>query len=139
MPHDWLEDVFGAGGVSHEGMTRTALTQYVQGRWPDASLPSITGTIKAALDAIISANADVDNDQHHSALHFDGENFDGGQYVLAGTPGEDETTSDLDDDKVDLFHVIQDKLKDNDVAGARVALGVSSVHSNDDVCEHWAM
>jgi hypothetical protein len=127
MPHAWLEDIFGAGGISHEGMTRDALTQFIQDSWPENSMPAITATTKKALDAIISANVGVDDDQKHSALHFDGENFIGGQYVLSGTPSTgDATVADLDrKTQVNLFNLVQDKLANDDTLGARAALGVS--------------
>lgn len=127
MPHAWLEDIFGAGGISHEGMTRDALTQFIQDSWPEESTPAITATMKKALEAIISANTGVDDDQKHSALHFDGENFVGGQYVLSGTPSTgDATVADLDPNtQVNLFNLVQDKLAKDDTLGARAALGVS--------------
>jgi len=123
MPQDWREEAFGAGGISHESQTRNAFDALAKEWWKLSSIPN---TMVKARSTIMKANADVDDDQIHSARHFDGENFVGGQYVLTGTPLEGQaSTADMDKQETDLFNLIQFHLDNGFIVDARKALGVS--------------
>jgi hypothetical protein len=80
FPSDFREKSFGAWGVSHEAQTREAYDQLAAKYW-DIHPVTNNNMIKART-AIAEANMAVDDDQTASALHFDGENFDGGQARL---------------------------------------------------------
>lgn len=75
-------------------------------------LVPLTDSMKRARDTIADANAEVDDGQDHSALHFDGENFDGGQKRL----------TQLKDDVVKY-------LKDDNRGAARKSLG-NALHAS---------
>jgi hypothetical protein len=64
------------GGHSHERITTDALealdTEFL-------GVQSPSGSMRAANESIVDGNIHVDDDQTHSALHFDGENFVAGQ------------------------------------------------------------
>lgn len=80
FPSDWREKYFGNGGVSHEAQTRIAYDTLAAKYFPDIS--PITANMIKARTTIAEANMKVDDDQESSALHFDGENFVGGQALL---------------------------------------------------------
>lgn len=67
------------GSNSHHSMTEAAVKQLDNEFFGIAKL---TKTMTKAMDQMIRANAAVDDDQTHSDLHFDGENFTGGQARL---------------------------------------------------------
>jgi hypothetical protein len=67
------------GGYSHESITQHVMTDLA------AEFFKATRSTRSMWDArkeVVEANAAVDDDQEHSALHFDGENFEGGQLRL---------------------------------------------------------
>lgn len=80
FPSDWREAAFGNFGVSHEEQTRRAFDQKAAEYFP--SITHLTTNMIKARTTIAEANMAVDEDQDHSALHFDGENFEGGQTRL---------------------------------------------------------
>lgn len=86
MPWDWNIGVAGMGGVSHYSITRNAFQSRAQSYWPSLTQNGLTASMATARDSIAYANGMVDVDQQHSAKHFDGENFPGGQYVITGYP-----------------------------------------------------
>ncbi|KAA2261578.1 VWA domain-containing protein [Solihabitans fulvus] len=71
-----------------------------------------------AMNQIADANAEVDNDQTHSALHFDGENFAGGQSRVVG-----------------LFANVVADLKGENAAQARTDFG-GALHTIQDFYAH---
>jgi hypothetical protein len=79
MPSDNKEFIFGDGGISHQTQTKNAYDQLVQKYFGDINTST---TMESARKEFADANMAVDDDQDHSALHFDGENFDGGQARL---------------------------------------------------------
>jgi von Willebrand factor A domain-containing protein 7 len=88
FPTDWRENAVGNGGVSHMKQTEVvwksvALTKYFPFLKGDFSL-----AMQAALKTVSDANAAVDDNQHDSELHFDGENFIGGQVRLTNQRGK---------------------------------------------------
>ena len=130
-PWDWPDDPNDAAkGISHETITRTVFNNMVQLYWPNLV---ISRSMIDARDTIITANGDVDQDQYHSARHFDAENFDGGQFVLTGTPGDAADTA--DDDDVNLLHQILWYLDTYSIDDARVALG-KAMHTIQDFYAH---
>lgn len=67
------------GGYSHESITQHVMTELA------AEFFQATRSTRSMWEArkeVVWANAAVDGDQVHSAFHFDGENFDGGQRRL---------------------------------------------------------
>lgn len=62
---------------THESITRSAVATFA-----DIVFDGRSGARKPALGQIAVANAAVDDDQYHSALHFDGEAFPEGQARL---------------------------------------------------------
>jgi hypothetical protein len=78
MPSDNKEFFFGDGGISHQTQTKDAYQQLVLKYFGDIN----STTMESAKKEFADANMAVDDDQDHSALHFDGENFDGGQARL---------------------------------------------------------
>jgi hypothetical protein len=130
MPWDWPDDPDGTEGVSHETITRRAFNNMAELYWPDLV---ISRSMVDARHAIISGNGKVDEDQYHSARHFDAENFDGGQFVLTGTPVDAAETADYGD--VDLLHQIFWYLDTYSINDARVALG-KALHAIQDFYSH---
>ena len=128
--YDWPDDPEGITGVSHATITRRAFNNLAQLYWPHLFL---TRAMIDARDTISLANSAVDDDQYHSARHFDAENFDGGQFVLTGTPADAPNTA--DDADVDLLHQIFWFLDTYSVVDARVALG-KALHSIQDFYSH---
>ncbi|KAH7008873.1 hypothetical protein EDB80DRAFT_777396 [Ilyonectria destructans] len=115
FPQQWKEDFVGHGGVSHIAQTNQAFAELAMQYFP---LVPLTDSMKRARDTIADANAEVDDDQDHSALHFDGENFDGGQKRL----------TQLKDDVVKY-------LKDDNRGAARKSLG-NALHTLQDFYAH---
>ena len=76
-----LRTLGGIQGHSHEAITTDALVA-LDAELFGAAQP--TDSMRAAIDAIVEGNVHVDDDQLHSALHFDGENFFAGQGRLLG-------------------------------------------------------
>ena len=130
LAYDWPDDPDHTGGVSHETITRMAFNNMVETYWPGQK---ITHEIFMARATMITANTRVDDDQFHTARHFDAENFDGGQYVLTGTPvGVSETANPED---VDLLHQILWGLETYSIVDAQVALG-KALHTIQDFYSH---
>lgn len=115
FPTQWMEDWGGKGGVSHVTQTNQAFEQLAAVYFSRAGL---TDAMKRARDDISEANAEVDNDQTSSALHFDGENFEGGQNRL-----------------VNLKIEVVDALKANKPDAARKSLG-GALHTLQDFYAH---
>lgn len=103
------------GSQSHESITRSAVTALDQEFF---SVSSPTRTMKKAMDQIVDANAAVDGDQTHSALHFDGENFAGGQSRV-----------------VDLFNRTIADVRAKNAQAARADLG-GALHTIQDFYAH---
>jgi hypothetical protein len=74
FPKDWRAAAFAPGSQTHESITTDAfigLNGLVQELFPDAL---ITDAVRQAVQEIVDADADVDNDQTPN-LHFDAETF----------------------------------------------------------------
>src|SRR5204862_1245871 len=99
----------------HVQITRDALAA-LDGELFLIQAPSVP--MKAANEAIAAANVRVDDDQLHSALHFDGENFVAGQGRLLG-----------------LKQLVIASLQQDDAQGARQSLG-EALHSIQDFYAH---
>jgi hypothetical protein len=102
-------------GHSHERITTDALealdTEFF-------GVQSPNGSMRAANEAIVDGNIHVDDDQLHSALHFDGENFVSGQARILG-----------------LKEAVIASMQENDAQGARQELG-QALHSVQDFYAH---
>jgi hypothetical protein len=105
----------GLQGHSHEAITTEAL-EALDADFFEAAQP--TDSMRAANDAIVSGNVHVDDDQLHSALHFDGENFFAGQGRL-----------------VAIKTIVVASIQANDVQGARTELG-QALHTLQDFYAH---
>ena len=116
FPTPWKEVVFGAGGVSHMEQTEQAFQSLATQYFP--KIDHLSKSMINARDTISQANADVDKDQDHSALHCDGENFDGAQSRLQS-----------------LHTDVITNLNNNDVDAARKSLG-SALHTVQDFYAH---
>lgn len=81
FPWDYREYLFGNGGVSHETQTRDVYNTLLYRYFPE--IEELSNNMKRARKTWMNANAEVDGDQHTSAKHFDGENFEGAQTLLA--------------------------------------------------------
>jgi hypothetical protein len=68
-----------AGSLTHQDITQRGIEDLDKRYF---AVPKLTASMQQALDQIIEANAKVDNDQHSSAKHFDGENAAGAQLLL---------------------------------------------------------
>ncbi|CDG82999.1 VCBS domain-containing protein [Janthinobacterium agaricidamnosum] len=68
-----------SGSLTHEDITQRAISELDKSYF---SVPKLTNSMQKALDEIIEANAEVDQDQVSSAKHFDGENGAGAQLRL---------------------------------------------------------
>src|SRR4051812_16451700 len=66
----------GLGSNTHQSITEDSVNALDREFF---SVSRLTRTMTRALKDITDANAAVDGDQVHSAFHFDGENFAGGQ------------------------------------------------------------
>jgi hypothetical protein len=116
FPTPFRENLVGRGGVSHETQTEEVFKNLALQYFPflsDLTLPMIN-----ARDTIKQANAGVDKNQHDSALHFDGENFAGGQTRLST-----------------LFTQVVDALVASDADTARMTLG-QALHTIQDFYSH---
>jgi hypothetical protein len=116
FPQQWKEDWVGHGGVSHIAQTNQAFEELAVQYFP--LIKTLTDSMRHARDTIGDANAEVDDDQDHSALHFDGENFDGGQTRLA-----------------QLKNGVVSALKDDNRGAARKSLG-NALHTLQDFYAH---
>lgn len=132
MPWDWNIGVAGMGGVSHQTITRNAFQSRAASYWPSLTQNGITSSMASARDSIAYANGMVDTDQQHSALHFDGENFAGGQFVITGYGTQTDT---LPSNEVNLLSQILYYLKTGDASSARTALG-RACHTIQDFYSH---
>ncbi|MCJ1245895.1 hypothetical protein MMC30_003099 [Trapelia coarctata] len=107
--------------------------------WPMLKTKGLTGSMRRARSSISDANEKVDDDQDHSALHFDGENFEGGQYVLTGDLPSNMTAAfpkaQLGDEAVNLLDKINNHLKAGNASAARTALG-RALHTLQDFYAH---
>ena len=103
-----LRTGFGLEGRSHERITTDAL-EALDAEVFMVSSPS--ASMRAANQAIADGNIHVDDDQLHSALHFDGENFVVGQGRILG-----------------LKEAVIASIQQNDAQGAREELG-QALHS----------
>jgi von Willebrand factor A domain-containing protein 7 len=102
-------------GKTHQAITTEAITELDQEFFGNNRL---TSTMKAAIEKIVSANADVDEDQKTADKHFDGESFPEGQARL-----------------INLRNGIIMSLQKNDGNGARIQLG-SALHTIQDFYSH---
>lgn len=139
MPWDWNIGVAGMGGVSHSAITRNAFQSRASSYWPSLTKNGLTSSMTTARDSIAYANGMVDTDQQHSALHFDGENFAGGQYVITGYPWwsswQPLGANTLPSNEVNLLSQILSYLNSGDVTNARTALG-RACHTIQDFYSH---
>jgi hypothetical protein len=110
-----LRTLGGIQGHSHEAITTDALVA-LDAELFGAAQP--TDSMRAAIDAIVDGNVHVDDDQLHSALHFDGENFVAGQGRLLG-----------------IKEIVIASIQQNDTQGARNELG-QALHSIQDFYAH---
>jgi len=110
-----LSTLGGIQGHSHAQITRDALAT-LDGELFLVQAPSVT--MLAANEAIAAGNVRVDDDQLHSALHFDGENFVAGQGRLLG-----------------LKQLVIASIQQDDAQGARQSLG-EALHSIQDFYAH---
>lgn len=106
-----------AGGVgrSHQSITGDAFAALAGELFGSARL---SRSMRRARDRIAAANAAVDQDQFHSALHFDGESFPEGQARLIALRGQ-----------------VLVRLAAGDAAAARDALG-GALHTVQDYYAH---
>ncbi len=115
-PKNGFRCAFGIlGGMTHEDITRTSVKAL------DAeffSTSNLTKSMKKAIDEIVNANADVDQDQHTAAKHFDGESFGAGQSRV-----------------LSLLSGILSSLQAQDGQGARRQLG-QALHTIQDFYAH---
>lgn len=77
-----LQTLNGELGTSHEEMTEDVIEDFNRDAF---GLPAPTLSTAMATQEIADANAEVDMDTFHSAKHFDGENFVGGQAFITET------------------------------------------------------
>lgn len=116
FPSDYREFLFGNGGVSHATQTRNVYNPLLYRYFPEVE--ELSNNMKKARKTWMDANAEVDSGQHTSAKHFDGENFEGAQALLATL--SDGTVSDL---------------QAKNAQGAREQLG-QALHTVQDFCSH---
>jgi hypothetical protein len=69
------------GANSHQSITEDSIRALDNEFF---SIPRLTRPMEQAMGRIVAANEAVDDDQVQSALHFDGENFAGGQSRVTG-------------------------------------------------------
>ena len=69
-----------SGSKTHQDITQISIEDLDKSYF---GVPKLTSSMQKALDQIIEANAEVDEDQVTSAKHFDGENATGAQARLA--------------------------------------------------------
>ena len=114
-PNNGIRCGFGLVGTTHKDMTQQAVKELDQEFF---STSRLTKSMKKASDEIWKANADVDEDQTHSAKHFDGENFNGGKARV-----------------VELEQAVVSALQAEDASGARQSLG-QALHTIQDFYAH---
>lgn len=81
FPTDFRENIVGNGGVSHVKQTEDVFNDLALNKY-FKFLKGLTPSMIEARKTITKANEAVDDNQHDSELHFDGENFVGGQQRL---------------------------------------------------------
>ena len=114
-PNNGVRCGFGLVGTTHKDMTKQAVKELDQEFF---STSRLTKSMKKAIEEIWEANAAVDEDQDHSAKHFDGENFNGGKARV-----------------VDLEQAVVSALQAENGAGARMSLG-QALHTIQDFYAH---
>lgn len=114
-PNNGYRCGFGLVGTTHKDMTKQAVKELDQEFF---STPKLTKSMKKAIEEIWMANAEVDQDQNHSAKHFDGENFNGGKARVAA-----------------LEQAVISALQAEDATGARQSLG-QALHTIQDFYAH---
>lgn len=100
---------------THQSITQEAIKEL------DAEffgLTNLSKPMKKAIEQIVDANAEVDQDQSSSAKHFDGESLPEGQALTLG-----------------LLQGVQDALAADNAQGARSALG-KALHTIQDFYSH---
>jgi von Willebrand factor A domain-containing protein 7 len=105
----------GLGSNTHESITKASVEALDKEFF---SVSKLTRTMNDALDDIVTANENVDHDQFQSALHFDGENFAGGQARL-----------------IDLFNSTLADIRAKNARAARGHLG-AALHTIQDFYAH---
>ncbi len=105
----------GIEGHSHENITTDAM-EALDRELLGVQAPS--APMRATNEAIVEGNVHVDDDQTHSALHFDGENFVAGQGRILG-----------------LKEAVIASIQQDDAQGAREELG-QALHSIQDFYAH---
>lgn len=114
---------FGLAGRSHEAQTKAAVQRIANelprgGVKPCRGRGNISCRIADAVDAFVAANAQVDEDQEHAHLHFDGETFQHGYERLSYF----------------RFDAVE-KLRAGDLKGARASIG-QALHTLQDFYSH---
>jgi hypothetical protein len=118
FPTDYRENLVGNGGVSHIKQTEEVWKSVALEKYFTFLNGKFSTAMEAAMKTVTDANAAVDDNQHDSELHFDGENFIGGQARLRS-----------------LKKDVTDALGKKDATKARVALG-SALHTVQDFYAH---
>ena len=123
----------------HDAQTRAVLEYLAVEFWPSLKSTGSTASMRKAFNTIVKANSKVDKDQKHSAKHFDGENFEGGQYVLTGAVTSNLSLlaglNETNDDQYDLIHKIQQHLAAGQATLRREALG-KALHTMQEFYAH---
>ncbi len=114
-PNNGVRCGFGLVGTTHKDMTKQAVKELDQELF---STSRLTKSMKKAIEEIWEANAAVDEDQDHSAKHYDGENFNGGKARV-----------------VDLEQAVVSALQAENASGARTSLG-QALHTIQDFYSH---
>jgi hypothetical protein len=103
------------GSNSHQSITESSIKTLDNEFF---SIAKLTKPMTKAMDQIVDANSAVDDDQVRSALHFDGENFAGGQSRIIG-----------------LFNSVVTDLQAENAGQARTHLG-GALHTIQDFYAH---
>lgn len=106
---------FGAFGTSHQKMSQQAVEALDSEFF---GITKLTKPMKKAIEQIEDGNIQVDDDQQHSAKHFDGENFAGGEQFIDANR-----------------KLVLSTLKNDDGVDARFYLG-SALHTIQDFYAH---
>ena len=113
---------FAPGGGIHfypRSKTHAEITEEaLESVYSSAGLTTVTKSMKEARNQFVEANKAVDNNQVSSALHFDAENFAGGQQVI----------------NIALTLAVA-QVRSGDFAGARNSVG-SALHTTQDFYAH---
>ncbi|WP_375769385.1 Het-C domain-containing protein [Archangium gephyra] len=114
-PTNGLKCGLGGTGVTHEDMTKQAMTELGAEFF---GTPHQTRAMRSAIDETATANAEVDEDQANGFKHFDGESFAPGKQRL-----------------VTLFEGVILSLRAGEAQGARRQLG-QALHTLQDFYSH---